>query len=385
MIMLDYLNCDSRWLDVVDYRLIDYVCIKFNQHKEKTITVYCLEANDLYDEMISCEDRMLVSKCKDLGCYGNSELIYDGKSESQKDKFYVRLNIVDAEQYKKVIREFNNYIEMTHEQLELLRTINHTTNKYMQKGDYQALYYCGFIKNKKSQEYDCIRFYYQITEDKTRKIGADVFNDLAGYKEISEDPAFRSAEELIKNSLAVLRCIGIEFDRAGSYRVKYFVEPVSDTVLNELRLSGFWFEGNSFSTMCRDCRLEKVDLVQISSGFKQKETTVGFYIKPYETPDYYYSIREGIVARNIGGVFFLVDIHNKDYYNNKTLDRINRTGYEIVKIIQNRKLCNTVAIMSDFLELLKEYDQSLKRCIEKDIQSFIQQLENKGYVIKYPK
>ena len=328
---------------------------------------------------------MLVSKCKDLGCYGNSELIYDGKSESQKDKFYVRLNIVDAEQYKKVIREFNNYIEMTYEQLELLRTINHTTNKYMQKGDYQALYYCGFIKNKNSQEYDSIRFYYQITEDKTRKIGADVFNDLAGYKEISEDPAFRSAEELIKNSLAVLRCIGIEFDRAGSYRVKYFVEPVSDTVLNELRLSGFWFEGNSFSTMCRDCRLEKVDLVQISSGFKQKETTVGFYIKPYETPDYYYSIREGIVARNIGGVFFLVDIHNKDYYNNKTLDRINRTGYEIVKIIQNRKLCNTVAIMSDFLELLKEYDQSLKRCIEKDIQSFIQQLENKGYVIKYPK
>ena len=383
--MLDCLYSDSKWLDVVDYRLIDYVCIKYNQYKDKTTAVYCLEANEYYDEMISCEDRMLVSKCKGFGCYGNSELIYDGNPESLRDKFYVRLNISYAEQYKKVIWEFNNYIEMTHEQLELLRIIYHITNAYMPKGDYRALYYCGFIKNKNSQEYDSIRFYYQITEDKKRRIGADVFDNLAGYNAISEDPAFRSARELIKNGSAALRCIGIELDRAGNYRVKYFVEPVSDTVLNELRLFGFWFEGNSFSEICIDSRLEKVDLVQISSGFKQNEKTVGFYIKPYETLDYYYTIREGIVARNIGGVYFLVDIHNKDYYNNKSLDRINQTGYEIVRIIQNRKLCNIVAIMSDFLELLIDYNQSLKDCIEKDIRSFIQELENKGYVIKYPK
>lgn len=379
-----YLISDDRWLHTVDYRFVDYVCLKFNQNKRKNTVVYCMEGHGIYDEMISCEAKDLVRKCKELGCYGNSELIFDGKSKSYKDKFYVRLNISEKEQYEKIVSIFNNYIELTHEQLGLLRIINHTTNAYMPKGDYQALYYCGYINNN-SQEYDSIRFYYQITEDKTRKVGSNILNNMADYNKISDDLAFCIVEKLVNKGLAALRCIGIEFDREGNNRVKFFVEPFSNTVLKELRLSGFWFEGDSFSEMCADIRLEKVDLVQISSGFNQTEKTVGFYIKPYEAHNYYYTIREGIVARNIGGVYFLVDIHNKDYYDNKLLERVNQTGYEIVRIIQNRKICNIVAIMYDFLGLLKGYDQSLKSCIEKDINSFIRQLENKGYIIKYPK
>lgn len=382
--MSELLNKDNKWLDTVDYQLIDYVCLKFNHQKERTTVIYCLEGSNIYDEMISLEDRIFVSKCKDLDCYGNSELIYDGKTECNKDKFYVRLNISDVDQYKNVIQELNSFIKLTNDQIELVRIINHITNEYMQKGDYQALYYCGFIKSKNAQEYDSIRLYFQITEDKTRKIGSNVLNNLSIYNKISDDSAFHLVGKLIKNGSASLRCVGIEFDRAGNYRVKYFVEPVSDTVFKEIRLSEFWFESGSFSEMCEDSRLKRVDLVQISSGFKQIEPTVGFYFKPYQKPVKYYAVREGIIARNIGGVYFLVDIHNKDYYNNKSLDRINQTGYEIVRIIQNRKLCNIVAIMSDFLGLLKQYDKSSKSCIEKDICSFIQQLVNKGYIVKYP-
>lgn len=91
-------------------------------------------------------------------------------------------------------------------------------------------------------------------------------------------------------------------------------------------------------------------------------------------------LREGLVCRNIAGIFFIVDIHDKHFYRNKQINCLNETAYTILNLMQESRSFSAEDIVQKLEEKLSN-DQNISHLtILNDITGFIKALEERGWV-----
>lgn len=80
--------------------------------------------------------------------------------------------------------------------------------------------------------------------------------------------------------------------------------------------------------------------MQVSSGFSNGDESINMYMKSQtKYQKTYFSMREGLVLRDISGISFLIDIYEKQYYDFQELFSVNETGQVIIKYLMTNGVC----------------------------------------------
>lgn len=94
-----------------------------------------------------------------------------------------------------------------------------------------------------------------------------------------------------------------------------------------------------------------------------------------------YYISESFVLRDIGGIYFAVDITDKHVYKEKKIISLNEIGYTILKLAKEQKRFSAQSLTADLTRLLVGDFDSAR--IQKDVDAFLVDIQNKGIVKIY--
>lgn len=96
-----------------------------------------------------------------------------------------------------------------------------------------------------------------------------------------------------------------------------------------------------------------------------------------------YIVREGIIPRDIAGVYFLIDIHDKSYYDSKKIYTTNQIGYELCSIMMKKTDGFIITdIVDELKRLLINYSDDLYNQIISDVNKFVKELSRIGYILE---
>lgn len=95
-----------------------------------------------------------------------------------------------------------------------------------------------------------------------------------------------------------------------------------------------------------------------------------------------YMMNPDIILRDIGGIFFLIDITESGYHIDKQIYSINMTGKAIVEIIINNQNIKLDDLVKKFIELLVDYDVSIYDFIYSDVVEYLDVLIKLRYVVR---
>ena len=93
-----------------------------------------------------------------------------------------------------------------------------------------------------------------------------------------------------------------------------------------------------------------------------------------------YKVKEGLVCRNIAGIYFAIDIHDKYFYRNKNIDRLNEIAYTLLSsMIKSGKF--TVEDITRDLETKLDPNVIIKHEeVLLDVNNFVKELIDKGWI-----
>ena len=81
-----------------------------------------------------------------------------------------------------------------------------------------------------------------------------------------------------------------------------------------------------------------------------------------------YDFNKNYVLRDIGGIYFVVNIADKDIYRNKKIYSVNRTAFALLEIAKRKQLFSPEDLLDEFVSLLSgDIDREL---IRKDLTDF---------------
>lgn len=375
---------DNEENNVFDWSYVDYVSIKAKDGKMKR-EMYLLDGHPLYDTYITREDKKLVAFARTLGCYGNSEKMFD--EYFSMDRFYIRTNIISKEQEECIIEYLCQKRRLTNHQQQLLKIMENLESVIDDKKDYNPLYYCGFAKKNDAKEYDQIRFYYKtFSADEKIRFDEECIQYLESFSDFQNDAMFNVVKELVYSKKTGIRCIGIEFGDNDLIKIKYYLcESERGKSLNEVlselsHFSQLHKSGMSLLNKQEELRNVKLAMIQISNG-KNEDANINLYIEPlHRKTRKYYCLREGLVLRNIGDVWFLIDIYEKFYYEKKNLFTLNDIGKIIVEFLIENKVCTIDGMVSYIKSQIKNAVPELNAVIHDDCNEFAVMLLSKGFL-----
>lgn len=375
----------KKILEIKDWSLIDYICIK-SKSKKLYNDIYYLDGHPEYEKALTSSDRCFIDFARSVGIYGVSEKMI-GESEKA-DRFYIRVNISNRKQELKLFNFFNEKRKFSFEQKRILNYLCDMGSVAKKDSDYRSLYYCGFSKKYQSVNFDSIRFYFKTFGVKeTAENDSDYINYCEQCSEIRNDETFQIVKKIISTKKITLRCIGVDIEDVYSMKMKYYLSPIDKrTDIIELlwKLREYPQYGELINNLLR-CVQEmsslRCGLIQISSGDIKKGTSVNMYFEnQIRTKKKYYSMRKGLILRDIGGVFFLIDIYEKHYYDLKTLFSVNETGKTIIEYVMNNGVCTLEGIVSNLRSLIKNYSADMYPVIYSDCKRFVERLKQSGYL-----
>lgn len=349
--------------------------------------IYYLDGHKVYDENLTELDREIVQYSRKLECYGNSEVAINQKKD--KNQFYVRVDLSNDVQQEEMLSYTFQKINLTKNQKDIFEKINNINKLLIEKKEYKSLYFLGFVEADNKNNYEKIKFYFQIgynDEDEYQKIIMNYFEKVECF---SKNKAFIMTKKLLSKGDVKLKIVGVEFDETGSYKLKFYlnsdlnyrlliglVKDFQIIKINETKLNYI------NSIMDNDSNL-KISLIQLSNEENAEECSVGFYVENNNrSQKTYYCLNENIRMRDIGGVKFLVDIHEKNYYDKdkKDLCRINEIGGLIIEYMQNKKVSNIDGIVSWIKSNITNYHVNMNDEIYADCKEFIKSLVKEGYI-----
>ena len=170
-------------------------------------------------------------------------------------------------------------------------------------------------------------------------------------------------------------------------KIKYYLcktdinNDIKDLLLELRKYPQYFKTVDTLLEIIDDIRDESCDLLQISSGYSNDDESINLYLdSPIKHKKKYYSVREGLVLRNIGGVVFLIDIHEKHYYDLKNLFSVNETGKSIIEYMMQQGVCTLDGIVSYLRSVIKDYNAQLYPIIYSDCKMFVELLQRNGYL-----
>lgn len=370
-----------------DWNNVDFVCIKAKEGMLRQ-AIYILDGHSLYDKNITPEDRKFVDFIRKIGCYGNSEKVIS--ADRSIDQFYVKTNIENTEQQNKIINYLCSNNMLSNCQQELLTILKNLERVIDVRKDYKPLYYCGFMKQINDSEYSQIRFYFKIfSADEDVRFDKECVQYLESFDVFKFDSMFEVVKKLVFSKKAGLRCIGLECGKSNSIKLKYYLCESG----NGKSLTSVLFELPRFSQLEKNglLLLKKIDSfqgyqyqwIQIAKEFAKEDADINLYLEPlYRKKKKYYQLKVGIVLRNIGGIWFLIDIHEKHYYEYKNLFVLNEVGKLIVEFLFANKVCTLDGMVSYIKSRISNYIPELNSTIYNDCNSFITRLIEKGFLLE---
>lgn len=371
--------------EITDWSRIDYICVKSKMQSLDT-SVYYLDGHPMFEKTLSDSDVEFMNFVRKIKGYGTSEKMLDGKTTM--DRFYVRVNLKNDQQEKESIDYLKKKAKMSEKQMKFLDYLRGIDNIIKSKNDCKSLYYCGFSKKNTSSEFDEIRFYFKtFGVEESIHYDEEISSYLEKNVEIKEDMTFQIVRELIQNKKAGLRCLGLEFDDSFVTRVKYYLcqIPGGDDIkelLHKLKeVKEYTLQAEKILFVWDQISDLQCDMIQLSSGYKNEDANINLYLCARERyKQKYYVLEEGAVLRDIGGVFFLVNIHEKYYYDLKHLLSVNETGQVIIRYMQDNKICTLDGIVSHLRSKIINYTPELYPIIYEDCKAFIEKLYHNNYL-----
>lgn len=371
--------------DIEDWNLIDYICVKSKSdglYKD----VYYLDGHYEFERSLTVYDKKFMDFVRYIGSYGVAEKMLGDSDIS--DRFYIRVNISNKRQESEIIKYLTRNKGLSFKQRKILKHLCEMDTVIKNDGDYRALYYCGFSKEYQSAKYDSVRFYFKtfgVNEAFHKSLKYVNYFDQCSV--IREDQTFQIVKELIQNKKINLRCIGVDITDSHSVKIKYYfsqMEKGNNTTELLLELKKYpQYEKNVEGLLSTLDNVSKLhcDLLQIAGGENGGGKSINIYLES-QTRDKkkYYSMREGLVLRDIGGVYFLIDIHEKHYYDLKNLFSVNDTGKVILEYMEENKVCTLEGIVSNLRSLIKDYCVEMYPMIYSDCKKFVEQLQEAGYL-----
>lgn len=374
--MLDYIK---------DWHNIDFLCVKA---KDGVLyeAVYYLDGHPEFEKRLSECDIEFMKYVQRLGCYGTAETVVDGTDDI--DRFYIRLNIKDHSQEECLVQYLIKDRKLDDEQKSILKYFLLLDTAVCCYGDYKPLYYCGFSKRSDSSSLSSIRYYFKTYGlNDTDSNDIECINYLERCSRIREDDAFEAVKNLVLAGKAGLKCIGLEFNNELNTKIKYYLHEipngfsVADLLEDVKCYAGFSESAKAISLKISDLEDDlKCYWLQLTSGYHNNDYSVNAYIEKINKIKKYYSLVEGIVLRDIGGVYFLVDIHEKQYYIKKELFKVNEIGRAIIIYMMDNNICSLEGIVSYLRTIIVDYHPEMYSMMYSDCAEFIKQLKKYGYV-----
>ena len=374
-------------INISEWDNVDCVSIKAREGVLQQ-SVYLLEGHALYEANMTQEDKDFVDFIKGLGCYGISEKMFS-KNELW-DKFYVKTNIKTDEQLDEIFRYFDGYIHLTRYQWKVLEILKGLESILDANEDYKPLYHLAFVKSKNIAGYSQIRFYFKtFAADEDIRFDKECLYYLEKYAIFKDESLFKVIKNLVFSKKAGLRCIGFELGENHSTRIKYYLcESTNGIPLQTalVELSSFpYLSKNSLALLetvglFQNC---KCNWMQVATGLSEEDITINLYFGPlYRQKRKFYQLKKGIVLRNIGGVYFLIDIHAKDYYESKRLFALNEIGKEIVGFLMLNRVCTVGGIVSHIKSQIVNYMPEMNDSIYEDCNAFVTYLLKNGFLVE---
>lgn len=92
-----------------------------------------------------------------------------------------------------------------------------------------------------------------------------------------------------------------------------------------------------------------------------------------------YRVKEGLVTRDIKGVYFVIDIHDKHFYRNKKVNCVNAVAYTIINFINTLDEFTCLDVAKHIHSQIKNKEVALEQ-VTKDMEQFIKTMVEKGWV-----
>lgn len=93
-----------------------------------------------------------------------------------------------------------------------------------------------------------------------------------------------------------------------------------------------------------------------------------------------YAIREGLVCRDIAGIYFLIDIRDRHFYKNKQVNCLNPTAYLMLSSMNERQVFSVDDILVDVIAALDPSCDVPRERIASDIEKLLEAAIAKGWV-----
>lgn len=90
---------------------------------------------------------------------------------------------------------------------------------------------------------------------------------------------------------------------------------------------------------------------------------------------------DAFVLRDIGGIYFAVDIKNKRIYDEKKILSLNRMAYTFLSLAEKQKVFSSQTLGDALVPLLLDNIDSVQ--VYKDIELFLLDLQRKGIIELY--
>lgn len=373
--------------EISDWSHVDYVCMKA---KSSTLfeDMYYLDGHPFFEASLTEADMDFINFTRSINIYGISEKML-GESSTQ-DRFYVRVNISNQQQELKLINYLTQGNRLSLEQKEVLDHLRNIDCIVKNPNDYRPLYYCGFSRKQGELNYNNIRFYFKtFTIDESTHYDIAYINYCEQCSIIRKDVTFQIVRNLIQNKRAGVRSIGVEISNDYSVKIKYYLceipggDNISELLLELKKYSQYTCNVDVLLTRIHNMKNLHCDLLQVSSGFSNGDESINMYLKSQtKYQKIYFSMREGLILRDIGGISFLIDTHEKQYYDLKELFSVNETGRVIIKYLMENEVCTLDGIVSQLRSLIKNYNAELYPIIYSDCKIFIELLQSYGYLME---
>ena len=339
----------------------------------------------MYEQYLTKTDMQFIDFTREIGVYGTSEKM--NLSNKEIDKFYIRTNISNQKQEISLIKYLSANKILSNNQKDIINYLRNIDIR-VNENDYKSFYFCGFSKNIASKEFDTIRFYFKcFGVDEMTDNNMDYLEYCEQYPTIRKDITFQIIKKMIIQGQVKLRSIGIEISNPHELKIKYYISQSKETVdlsnilYNLKQYDQYKTNVEKLLNNIPNKSVFKCTFIQLSSGYTNEGECINMYFeKNQNNKKIFYSIKEGIVLRDVGGVVFLIDIHEKYYYDYKNLFSVNDIGKVIIKFALNNKVFTIEAVVSYLKSIIKDYHPEMYSLIYSDCQKFINELLDLGYV-----
>lgn len=95
-----------------------------------------------------------------------------------------------------------------------------------------------------------------------------------------------------------------------------------------------------------------------------------------------FKVREKLITRDIAGIFFIIDIADKYCYDVKKIYSVNNIGKVLFDIMLDNQIFNSEIITNQLIGILTNYSIEQYGKIKSDVEKFINQLVNVGYILE---